>query len=315
MYAVEIVEGKDVPTQQPAKEFEEKGKTVGLCLRLTKSIHGTGSLVVMDSGFCVVKAITELKRVSVFSSAMIKKRRYWPRYIKGDEIKEYFQDKEVGYFNAIKASIEGTEFHVYGMKEPDYVLFFMTTYGTGNWVGVDQIRKIANRQVMFKYPKVCHNHYKYCDSVNNHNARRMYPIALEEQWKTSRWPNWVFQFLLAVTEVNCNLVNHHIFEEEPMEQIEFRFSLAEEMIDNPYVGQASPWRKKRAQDDAINHQLVSLPPYCTFNSLAICQCKTQYNQLQCSCNLKLRVSTYCSCSPGVIMCNKCYCIHLIDIIN
>ena len=59
-----------------AKEHSELGKTVGFCLQLTKSLNATGSLVILDSGFCVVKAILEMKRKGVFSAALIKKRRY-----------------------------------------------------------------------------------------------------------------------------------------------------------------------------------------------------------------------------------------------
>ena len=50
----------------------------------------------MDSGFCVVKAILEMKKNSVFSLALIKKQRYWPKHINGDKIKAHFDDKEVG---------------------------------------------------------------------------------------------------------------------------------------------------------------------------------------------------------------------------
>jgi len=78
------------------------------------------------------------------------------------------------------------------MKEPDYCLLFMTRYGSENQQGKEQSRADEEgvvSQVRFKYPEVCYNHYAYRDSVDNHNGRRMYPIALEEQWKTQRWPN------------------------------------------------------------------------------------------------------------------------------
>jgi hypothetical protein len=74
-------------------------------LRLTNSLRGTGSVVVMDSGFCVVQAITELRMAGVFSSALIKKRRYWPRYVDGDMIKAHFNGKIPGMFDEIKRSL------------------------------------------------------------------------------------------------------------------------------------------------------------------------------------------------------------------
>ena len=55
-------------------------------MRLTVSIHHSGRVVIMDSGFCILKALTKLASVGVYSSAVIKKRRYWPKYIRGDDI-------------------------------------------------------------------------------------------------------------------------------------------------------------------------------------------------------------------------------------
>ena len=73
MYFVELVEGKDRPAQLGRHQHEERGKTVGLLLRMTKSISGTGKVVIMDSGFCVLEALIALREVSVYGSALIKK--------------------------------------------------------------------------------------------------------------------------------------------------------------------------------------------------------------------------------------------------
>jgi hypothetical protein len=78
-------------------EFEaEKGKTAGLLLRMTHQLWGTAKFVVMDSGFCILEALIELRKKGVFSTALIKKCRYWPKYIDGDKIDLHFADKEVG---------------------------------------------------------------------------------------------------------------------------------------------------------------------------------------------------------------------------
>jgi hypothetical protein len=101
MYYIELVEGKDRPRELPL-QYSEKGKTSGLLLRMTSPIHGTGKVVIMDSGFCVLDALLALKSVGVFGSALIKKRRYWPKGIDGDEINRHMAGKEVGECNAIK---------------------------------------------------------------------------------------------------------------------------------------------------------------------------------------------------------------------
>lgn len=75
LFFMEIVEGKDHPRHIPV-EHENLGRTVGLMVRCTKSLHATGKVVVLDSGFCVLKGIVELKKRGVFAVALIEKRRY-----------------------------------------------------------------------------------------------------------------------------------------------------------------------------------------------------------------------------------------------
>ena len=137
LHALELVEGKDTPSRLPSKQHEDLGKTASLFLRLTSSIHGTGNVAVMDSVFCFLKAIVELKKNGVFSSALIKKRRYWPKHVKGDEVKDHFGGKEPGYFDALRGTLDDCPFYVYGMKEPDYVLMFVTTFGSTSRIGTE----------------------------------------------------------------------------------------------------------------------------------------------------------------------------------
>ena len=102
MWCVELVEGDDHPREMGKPEYQELGgATVGLMLRMTRSIWHTGMCVVMDSGFCVLKGILEIAKKGVYGAALIKKRRYWPRGVPGDQIIRDFNDKEIGYANAI----------------------------------------------------------------------------------------------------------------------------------------------------------------------------------------------------------------------
>lgn len=72
LFRLEIVEGRDFPTERERPEFDEEGKTVGLLLRLTRPLWNQGKIVVLDSGFCVLKGIVELKKKGVFAAALIK---------------------------------------------------------------------------------------------------------------------------------------------------------------------------------------------------------------------------------------------------
>jgi len=189
-------------------------------------------LVILDSGFCVLKGIVELRKKGVFASVLIKKRRHWPKFIPGDDFIAHFEDKEFGEADAIKETLDNVPFHVFCMKVPDYVMQLMSTYGTLERMGMDRMRQFGNGQLTFKYPEVVYNHYQYRDSVDNHNASCMYPIALEKQWKTTRWPLRVFQFFFAVTEQNIWLAYTKIYNQEEVSQQKFRQMFAKALIQN-----------------------------------------------------------------------------------
>ena len=57
LFSLEIVEGKDRAGVLGSLRFEGKGKTVDLLLRVCEPIWHTGTVIVLDSGFCVVKGI------------------------------------------------------------------------------------------------------------------------------------------------------------------------------------------------------------------------------------------------------------------
>ena len=129
LWQMELIEGKDSPSEIIPK-FHNEGKTVGLLLRVLEPIFAKGMTVILDSGFCVLKGIIELKKRGVFASALIKKRKYWPKHIKGDDIKAHFDGKDDRDCDSWKGVMEEVPFHVYAMKEPDYVMSLMSTYGT-----------------------------------------------------------------------------------------------------------------------------------------------------------------------------------------
>ena len=95
LFAQELVEGQECPKEKPEEFFQFKAATTGLLLRFCKSIFNMTKIIVLDSGFCVLKALVELKKRRVFAHDLIKKRKYWPKYIKGDEIKAHFEGLEV----------------------------------------------------------------------------------------------------------------------------------------------------------------------------------------------------------------------------
>ena len=130
MWFSEIVEGRDRLCESRRPEFGDIGKTVGTMLRCKRPIWNFEKLVIMDIGFCVTKSLVELWKKGVFGSALIKKRRYWLANIKGNKTNAHTSSKEVGNFDEVKQLEDGATYHVFCMKEIDYVRKIMTTYGT-----------------------------------------------------------------------------------------------------------------------------------------------------------------------------------------
>ena len=126
LFGLEILEGKDHPSQIPADPKTKK--TSGLLLRLFWSLYSSGKVVVLDSGFCVLQALINLRKVGVFAGALIKKRRYWPKYVPGDAIDQYFEDKDVGDTDSLAGVLDGVKYDLFCMKEPEYVMKVMATY-------------------------------------------------------------------------------------------------------------------------------------------------------------------------------------------
>ena len=66
IWQLDLCEGKDCPQHMGKKEYDKLGASVGTLLRLTKPVHGSGKVFVLDSGFYVLKALVELKRKGFF---------------------------------------------------------------------------------------------------------------------------------------------------------------------------------------------------------------------------------------------------------
>ena len=320
LWRLELVEGKDRPAERPPPMFHWTGNTVGLLLRLTQPIHGQGKVVILDSGFCVLKGIVELKKRGVYASALIKKRRYWPKYIPGDVIKAHFSTKPVGAADSMAGVLEEVPFHVYCMKEPDYTMMLMSTYGTNSTTNTKRSQREfkdsqgQTRKEVIAYPEVVHNHYLYRHSVDDHNNRRHSPIGLEEVWGTKDWEHRVFAFILAVTEVNVKLAMEHFYHHDKMSQLDFRKQLAKALIYNDYMEADSPKKKRKAAtSDTQEHSLQQLPIHTKFLGARIVSATSEYLQKKCTICKKRRCRTYCACSPGEHVCKFCYGAHMVEV--
>ncbi len=93
------------------ERYSEHGKTTGLLMHmLTMYFTTERRYVVLDSGFCVLRALIELKKVGLFACAVIKKRRIWPAMVPGDEMTERLMEGNVGNAFVISGVLDGVKY-------------------------------------------------------------------------------------------------------------------------------------------------------------------------------------------------------------
>ena len=126
--------------------------------------------------------------------------------ISGEAIVLHFATKDVGHIGALQGQLDGVPFHVFCVKEEDYVSMLMSTYGTQEQMGNEKYHKLTDGSIKrIKYPEVLHNHFRYHHLINDHNSKSHQPISLEVVWATHEWSFRPFAFLLAMMEVNVKL--------------------------------------------------------------------------------------------------------------
>ena len=304
--------------------WSELGKTTGLLMRMLSSYFSTGRYVVLDSGFCVLKALVELKKVGLFACAVIKKRRYWPAYVPGNAMIEAFAEAQVGDSMAISGTLDGQEYFLWGLKEPSYVMKMMATGGPllANESCGEQKRKwmeggvevVAQR---FRFPcPYDWQHYKYHHAVNDHNNLRHALPSIEATITTIRWEIRVFSFVLAVTEVNAYLAYRFFCHPDPVPTLQqFRHKLAWELIKNKWLA-----REDLDESHLVStvHQLMVAPLNATKYVNGRWQCYAKQPHQNYPCTFKhcgkppKRIKTYCSCCPTKWICKYCHAAHVVS---
>ena len=74
IYGWEIVDGRDhpIPMGLPQLKTSTNMNMVGIMLWLERALWITGKAVIIDSGFCVLKGISKIRKREVYGSALIK---------------------------------------------------------------------------------------------------------------------------------------------------------------------------------------------------------------------------------------------------
>ena len=94
----------------------------------------------------------------------MRQRWYWPKYVDINTIKQCFKNVSVGVTRRLPGELRGEKFDLFCLKEPDYVMILMSTYGSlnANTNQRDSIRYDKNNQpVVFMYNNAIGNHFEY----------------------------------------------------------------------------------------------------------------------------------------------------------
>ena len=76
----------------------------------------------LDSGFCVLKAIVALYEKVICAGALTKKCCFWLSLVPGIAMDACLNGKNTGECDAISGALNGSPYKFWGMKEPDYVM-------------------------------------------------------------------------------------------------------------------------------------------------------------------------------------------------
>ena len=71
-------------------------------VRMIKPLWGTGRAVVMEIGFYVLELLISMVEKVFLGSALINKRRYWPKGVPAEWILRYTQNKEIGDVDVVQ---------------------------------------------------------------------------------------------------------------------------------------------------------------------------------------------------------------------
>ena len=84
---------------------------------------------ILDSVFCVLKGLIQLKKKGFFACDFIKNRRHWSSMVPGKDMEDNFGEMEVGGSDYIQVTVDDVIYNLLGIKYPNYVISIMAIGG------------------------------------------------------------------------------------------------------------------------------------------------------------------------------------------
>ena len=179
-------------------------------------------------------------------------------------ITSHMKEKQIGDVDCLIGTLENERYNLFVMKEPDYDMKLMATYGSLTYHENEKKNsRFCNGEThTFKYTKPFSDHFKYRHLIDDHNNLRHSSPSFEDTWTTHRWPNRVFAFLLAVTEVNLYLyLRYSVWREDERPTLhQFRKKLAFALIFNKWIVSDEVEAKILRSSSSRRHVISTAPP-------------------------------------------------------
>ena len=118
-------------------------------------------------------------------------------------------------------------------------------------------------------------------------------------------------FLLAVTMVNVQNAGVYFCSFPKVDSRTAHKLIAQQLIENRYLIVEQSLPRKRPRCSKASHCLMALPTNRKFENGRLVHCKAKYQTWYCFCRAAC-VRTYCSCTPGLLLCPECYAEHKVD---
>jgi hypothetical protein len=328
LFWMEMVEGKDRPPQLgPLQHVEAHGKLCGLVLRAAEGIKGSNRVIGMDSGFGVLAALPELRKRGLHGTIVMKKKKYWPKGLPGDQILEALRMQEIGTTQVLVGKFKGEKIWVGCQVDSKHTTLIANTWSTTERTGSKKKRKVGGRLVEFNYCEYQGTWYWIRHAVDDSNHNRSHPLPLEDTMKTKEWVMRQFTFVDAVAECNAREA-YNYWVRKPQNRplvtnVEFRNIIAQHLVFN------KEWQREETNRAAKgNHVDPSSPaqPACQLrhyapgvgewdNSRKEYKAPAQpYQKYYCKFTKKCKnkVRTYCNCTPRLTICIQCFPNHVIE---
>ena len=89
---------------------------------------------------------------NLIMSAVIRKRRYWPKHVPGPAIEAHFGSMKIGETDSIKGQLDGIPYDLFVMKDVDYTMKLMSTYGAliEDPKSEEKLRSVEGKTVSFR---------------------------------------------------------------------------------------------------------------------------------------------------------------------